>query len=152
MVIKVKIFPNMKKTLLWFFLLSILLLALFYLTLDGSFTWPLPKQDYIIFAGWAIITLVYFIITLKCSYYTLEKKYLSQKKLTKEYVYEYSKIIYIDENWSRKNNILLFVTDRGVAVYLILDKKQKLLDEMLKRCKNLKDRESVLIQFPNVKI
>lgn len=147
-----KIYPNMRKTLLWFFLLSIFLLALFYLTFDGQFVWPLPSRDYVIFAGWAIITAVYFVITLKCSYYTLEKKYLSQKKLTKEYAYEYNRIIYIDESWSRKNNILLFVTDRGDAIYLILDKKQILLDEMLKRCKNLRDRESVLVQFPKVKI
>lgn len=142
----------MAKILLWFFGLSLVLLFLFYLTFDGSFKWPISTKAYIAFAGWAVITLVYFVITLKFSYYTLEKKYLSQRKLTKEYVYEYNKIIYIDEAWSRKNKSLLFVTDRGDEIYLILDKKQVLLDEMLKRCKNLKDRESVLIQFPKVKI
>ncbi|MCH5171969.1 MAG: hypothetical protein J1F31_04015 [Erysipelotrichales bacterium] len=147
-----KIYPSKTKTLLWFFGVSLLILLLFYFTFDGRFKWPLLPQAYIAIAGWAIITAIYFFITLKLSYYTLEKKYLSQKKLTKEYIYEYNRIIYIDEAWSRKNKILLFVTDRGDAIYLVLDKKQVLLDEMLKRCKKLKDRESVLIQFPKVKI
>ena len=147
-----KIYPDKKKSLLWLSLLSIVLLFLLYLTVDGRFIWPLPIIDYYLFAGWAIITIIYFVITIKSGYYVLEKKYLSQRKLTKEYVYEYSKIIYIDEEWSRKNKILLFITDRGHSIYLMLDKQQVLLDEMLKRCKNLIDRESVSIQFPNVKL
>ena len=146
------IYPNMKKTLFYFFLISVLALFLFYLTIDGSFTFPFPTKDYIFFAGWLAITLVYFFITLKMSYYRLEKKGLYQKRMTKEYFYDYKEIIYIDEEWSRKNKILLFVTNRGHAIYLILDKKQTLLDEMLKRCPNLVSKDETKARFPNVKI
>ena len=72
--------------------------------------------------------------------------------MTKEYYFEYNDIIYIDEEWSRKNNILVFVTNRGHAIYLILDKKQVLLDEMLKRCPNLTTKEETKMRFPDVKI
>lgn len=146
-----KIYPNMKKTLIYFSLLSIGLLFLFYLTFDGSFTWPLPSKDYIIFAGWLVITVIYFVITLRGGYYILEKSGLRQKQLNKDLMYEYKRIIYINDEWSRKNGMLLFVTDRGDAKYLILDKKQILLDEMLKRCSKLMTREEVSNKFPNLK-
>ena len=152
LVINMIIYPNMKKTLLYFFAISIVVLFLFYLTIDGSFTFPFPTKDYIFFAGWLVITLTYFIITLKMSYYRLEKKGLYQKRMTKEYYFQYNDIIYIDEEWSRKNNILVFVTNRGHAIYLILDKKQTLLDEMLKRCPNLTTKEETKMRFPDVKI
>lgn len=147
-----RIFPNMKKTLIMFSVISLIILVLFYFYIDGSFTWPLPTKDYILFGGWLIITLVYLFITIRFGYYTLEKKALLQRRLTKEYMYEYNHIIYIDEEWSRKNKILLFVTDRGNTIYLIMDKKQVLLDEMLVRCKNLIDKETLLIKFPNIRL
>jgi len=147
-----KIYPNMKKTLLIFLGFSILILFVFYATFGGSFTWPPKTSDYILFAGWFIITAVYFVITLRMGYYTLEKDALYQRRLTKEFCYPYKEIIYIDEEWSRKNKILFFVTDRGTSIYLIMDKKQVLLEEMLKRCPKLLNKEEVQIRFPNVKL
>lgn len=152
LVIKMRIYPDMKRTLISFSIVSLLILVLFYFTFDGSFTWPLPIKDYIAFAGWLIITAVYFFITLRLGYYTVEKNALYQRRLTKVFCYQYKDVIYIDVDWSKKNKILFFVTNRGDTIYLMMDKKQLLLEKMLEKCHNLVEKDDIKRRFPNIKI
>ena len=147
-----KIYPSVKKTLIYFSVVAIILLFFLYLSLGHPFQFPFLTIDYIVFGAWLIMTTIFLIITIKCGYYIIDKKCIYQKRLTKTYCYQYNDIIYIDEKWSRKNKILFFVTNRGDSIYLVLDKNQILLDEVLKKCKNLKSKEEVRFQFPNLKL
>lgn len=146
-----KIKPALKKTMIMFTILALLMLIIFYSSL-GSFKWPPETFDYVLFGTWAILTASFLFVTIKYGYYTLEKKGLYQRRFTKVLFYEYDQVVFIDEKWSRKTNTLRFVMRNSDVRYLVADKKQVLIDEMIKRCKNTLSEEDFSIQYPQVKL
>ena len=116
------------------------------------FTWPPETSDYIIFGSWVLLTCGYLLVTIKWGYYTITKESLVQRRFTKELYYFYKDVVFIDEEYSIKNKTLRFVMKNGDVRYLISDKKNILLEEMLKRCKNRLEKEDFSIKYPNVKL
>ena len=83
-------------------------------------------------------------------YYEVGSKEIIVKRLGKVLHYRFNDILYIDEEQSRKKKTVTFVTSRGDAVYLTYDKEGKLIDILLKECKNLITLEELKAKFPNI--
>ena len=83
-------------------------------------------------------------------YYEVTNKEVIVKRLGKLLHYRFNEIIYIDEEQSRNKKTVTFVTSRGDAVYLTYDKEGKLIDILLKECKNLITLDELKAKFPNI--
>ena len=73
-------------------------------------------------------------------------------RFTKELVYEFNDILYIDEEYTKKHKTLLFYTNKGDSRFLILDKENIIYTTLLNKCKNLLTRDQFHTKFPNVKL
>ena len=83
-------------------------------------------------------------------YYEVTNKEVIVKRLGKLLHYRFNEILYIDEEQSRKKKTVTFVTSRGDAVYLTYDKEGKLIEILLKECKNLITLDELKARFPNI--
>lgn len=83
-------------------------------------------------------------------YYEVANKEVIVKRLGKLLHYRFNEILYIDEEQSRKKKTVTFVTSRGDAVYLTYDKEGKLIEILLKECKNLITLDELKAKFPNI--
>lgn len=146
-----KIRPNLTKTIISFVIVAVLLLVVLY-SFTGKWKWPLEYTDIVLFFSWAVLTGVYLYITIRYGFYELTKDSLNQRRFRTTYIHFYKDILFIDEEWSRKNNMLMFVRHDKRKVYLMLDKKQVLLDELLLRCKDNMTKEEFVSRYPEIKI
>lgn len=113
-------------------------------------TLPWDFLPYLIIAGWILGAVIFYIITIKMNYYVLHKKYVVVKKYNKELVYNFSEIIYIDEEQSLKKKTIIFATNKGHSRYLIFDKENILFNVMLQKCTNRISKEQLLMKFPKI--
>lgn len=95
--------------------------------------------------------LAVFIPSLVNGYYTIENDYFIIKRVSKEYVFTYSNIEYIDEEASRKKHKVIFYVKGAKMQYLIADKDNILLETLLKKCKNVKSKDRFLRDHPEEK-
>ena len=89
-----------------------------------------------------------FIPSLINAYYKIENTSFSVKRLSKEYVYTYSNIEFIDFELSEKKKKVIFYIKGGKMQYLLADKDNVLMETLKKKCKNLKNKEEFLIAHP----
>ncbi|MDY0177652.1 MAG: hypothetical protein GX807_00070 [Erysipelotrichia bacterium] len=123
--------------------------ALWWLFLDsGAWDW----RQWTVIAVFAASTIFFYILSILQNYYILERKYVLIHRFKKEMIYYFSDVIYIDEKYSKKHKMILFVTNRGDVRYLTFDKKGVLYQAMLERCSNLVDFETLKFRHPNVKL
>lgn len=137
-------------------LISILLILAGAIVLFASTFWIFIFQKWdwyqtFIIVFFAVASLVIYFFTLFGYYYVADKKLLAVRKYTKVMIYEYDKIIYVDEKSSKKM-FLAFVTNRGDTIYLINDKKRKVYETLIEKCPNLLSKEDLYRRFPKVKI
>lgn len=98
-----------------------------------------------IFAGLFIAT---YLMALFGQKYIVEDKYFIVKRLTREYQYDYSNIVFIDiEKSKRKNMVILFSKKSGLR-YLLGDKEGKLLETLIKKCPNTMTIEEFRRAYP----
>lgn len=114
--------------------------------------WPWSVTPWILTIGWLIGAIVFYIITIVSNYYVLHKKYVSVFKYRKELVYNFSEIIYIDEEQSEKKKVICFVTNKLHVRYLNFDKDNVLYPVMLQKCNNRLDKETFTSLHPDIKI
>ncbi len=130
-------------------------------TLIGAVLVFLGFYQFFVTSNWTVfqwlIIMVYlaiciciFIAVYFNHYYEVTNKEIIVKRLGKVLHYRFNEILYIDEEQSRKKKTVTFVTKRGDAVYLTYDKEGKLLDILLKECKNLISLEELKSKFPNI--
>lgn len=146
-----RIKPKLTKTIISFVCLSIFLLAVMYLP-TTTFAWPPTTLDYVIFGIWLAMTIFFLFITIVYGYYEIQDEALMQRRFTKQIFYYYDEVVYIDEEWSRKNGTLLFIDKRGNKHYLIMDAKGILLEQMCKKCRHLLSEEQLSGKYPHVKL
>lgn len=79
----------------------------------------------------------------KCFYYT---------RFGKEEVFEFKKVLYIDEPYTEKHKALCFYLNTGKLKFISFDKDKKILDVFLSHCKNTITREQFISRFPNIKL
>lgn len=121
---------------------------LFWLFLVPDWDW----QQWTVIAVFIISTIFFYVLTIFQNYYILEKKYVLVHRFKKEMYYYFSDVIYIDEKYSKKHKMILFVTNRGDIRYLTFDRKGILYETMLDKCTNLIDEGTLKIRFPNIKL
>ena len=146
-----KLKPNRLRITLYFLLTSIiLLLVIVGMCFTIFFYEPFGYKQIIILAAWLLLSLVCLLTLEKNYYFFIDEKYISVVRFNKEVVYQYNEIIYIDIEYSEKHSNILFITKHGHARYILHDREKKMLGILKDKCRNLKDRESVVRQFPNL--
>lgn len=153
-----RIFPKKSKILKLFSIYSLVLLVLIYLIFSSRFGWAYVEenqiqnciiQDVISLAIWLVICVLSLFVFTTQNYYVLLKDGIVHHKWIKEDKYNFSDIIYIDEEYTEKHKTMLFYNKKGKPIYLVLDKDEKIFKEIKNRSKNLISKEEFYIKFPN---
>ena len=113
-----------------------------------QWTW----HPWAIIAVWTVISVFLIIAALVGTYYEVEKSYVIVHKGTKKLVYNYSDVVYIDEEQSRKRKMVCFYTRQGHCRYILFDKKGILFKVMLANCKKRLSEEEFKERYPQVKL
>ena len=98
-----------------------------------------------VFVGLFIAT---YLMALFGQKYIVEDKYFIVKRLTREYQYDYSNIIFIDVDQSKRKNMVILFTKKGGLRYLLGDKEGKLLEILIKKCPNTMTVEEFRRAYP----
>lgn len=136
------------------FIISMIVVGVvfFFIFFKQFTTLPWDYLPYLLISIWVVGAVLFYIITIKSSYYVLHKKYVVFRKYGKELIYNFSDVLYIDEEKSLKKKTIIFVTNKGHTRYLIFDKKNVLFNVMIQKCNNRISKEQLLMKFPNVEI
>ncbi len=113
-----------------------------------EWTW----QPYAIIIVWFVISTFLIVAALLGSYYEVEKKYVVVHKGAQKLVYNYSDVVYIDEEQSVKKKMVCFYTRQGHCRYLMFDKKGILYKVMIANCKDRLSKEEFQARYPQVKL
>ena len=97
---------------------------------------PFGVSQGVFIAAFAILFLITYLMALWGQRYIIEDKYFIVKRLTKEYQYDYSSIIFCDIEESKKKNMVIIFTKKSRTKYLLGDKEGKLLETIIKKCPN----------------
>ena len=92
------------------------------------------------------------ILSLTRNFYVIESKFIVVVKGTKNYVYDYDDVVYIDKEQSERKRVLTFCTNKGSVRYLPYDKEGKIYETFIKKCHNLLDLDEFRNKYPNAKI
>ncbi len=95
-----------------------------------------------------VVFIVTYIPTITCFYYIIEDKYFIQKRIGKDYQFEYKNIVYIDIEQSEKKKMVIFYSSTARMRYLFQDKEGKLYETLLKKCPNIMTKEEFLRKHP----
>lgn len=156
-----RIYPKKSKLLKLFSIYSIVLLLLIYGLFSSRFGWAyqdpsmIPScifQDVICIIIWIVISIASYLIFTKQNYYVILKDGIVHHKRTKEVKYTYEEILYIDEEYTKKHETLLFYTSKGRPIYLVMDKDEKIFNSIKKHAKNLMTKQDYHNKFPNVSL
>ena len=109
-------------------------------------------QPYAIIAIWLAMSVFLIVAALCSSYYEVNKKYVVVVKGRQRLVYNYSDVVYIEEEQSVKKKTVAFYTKQGHARYLMFDSKGILYKAMLQNCTNRLTKEEFEQQYPKVKL
>ena len=136
------------------FLLAFLFLgvALFFMCWTIFFDFPWDFRQPLIIGLWVVSGIVFLILSLTQNYYILSKKYVTVKRYTKELIYYFADVIYIDEEKSMKKKMIHFYTRQGHPRYLNFDRKGILYQTMLEKCENRMSKEEFERTHPDVKL
>ena len=171
-----RIYPQKSKILKIFALYALVLLLLIYGIFSSRFGWAYQGEEMLVscivqdvacIVVWIVLCVIsYFILNLdkekftgsnklpivltKQNYYVILKEGIIHHKWTKEVRYEFKDILYIDEEYTEKHSTLLFYTSKGHAIYLVLDKEEKILKAVQNKSRNLISKQEYHNRFPNV--
>ena len=109
-------------------------------------------QPWLIIGVWVALSAFLIVLVLVGSYYEVEKRYVVVVKAKQRVVYNYSDVVYIDEEQSERRKMVCFYTRQGHCRYLLFDKKQILYKVMLANCKNRLSKEEFKFKYPQVKL
>lgn len=121
----------------------------------SEFLKPIKEWSWIpwvILAIWISLSTFLIIAVLLGSYYEVEKRYVVVHKGKQKIVYNYSDVVYIDEEQSERRKMVCFYTRQGHTRYLLFDKKGILYKVMLSNCKDRLSKEEFKSKYPQVKL
>lgn len=153
-----RIFPKKSKILKLFSIYSLVLLILIYLIFSSRFGWAYVDesqiqnciiQDVISLIIWLVISSLSLFVFTTQNYYVLLKDGIVHHKWIKEDKYNFSDVIFIDEEYTEKHKTMLFYNKSGNPIYLVLDKDEKIFKEVKNHSKNLISQEEFRVKFPN---
>lgn len=144
---------KLQRIIITFLAASILgAIIIFSFTFSFFFELPWDFKPYLIISIWALSSLFFFFLTVFSNYYILQKKYVEVHRFKKVLIYNFSDILYIDEEKSLRQKTIYFYTRQGHVRYLTFDKKGLLYKAMLEKCVNRMDKEEFYRKHPDVKI
>ena len=88
-----------------------------------------------------VMSIILCILSMRNTYYILNDSRVIHVRLGKEVSYEWSHIVYIDQEWSEKHKTLDFFLESGKECYLSFDKEGKLYEYALRNCRLLEQEE-----------
>ena len=109
-------------------------------------------QPWVILGIWFGTSVLLIVLTLTTSYYEINKRYVIVHKGRQKLCYNYSDVVYIDEEQSLKKKTVTFYTRQGHARYLIFDRKGLLYKVMIANCTNRLTKEEFHQKYPKVKL
>lgn len=140
-----------KKITLYVFITFLVFLGTFYFGF-GSKKWPPETIDYVILVILFVSMVILDIFAIKSTYYTIVNNAIIQHRFGKINYYDYSRIIYIDKDYSLKHKALTMVMDDGKIIFLTFDKEGKIYEMALKNAKKLISKEELNKKFPKIKV
>lgn len=88
-----------------------------------------------------VMSVILCVLSIRNTYYILNNSRVIHVRLGKEVSYEWSHIVYIDQEWSEKHKTLDFFLESGKECYLAFDKEGKLYEYALRNCRLLEQEE-----------
>ena len=142
-----------KRTLKIFFIADIIFAVLLFLSCMNLFIFQKwGATQIVIIALYVIISIFMLVLSLVRNFYVVEPKYLVVVKGTRVMNYDYSDVVYIDEETSKRKKTVYFCTNKGLVRYLPFDKDGKILNIMVSKCKNRLELDEFRRRYPNAKI
>lgn len=140
-----------KRIVIIFIILFFVFEAIFYFSFQRNVLWPFDQSFYIYTPALLISSAFFCYISITQTYYIIDKQKIQHFKMSKQYEYRWSEIIYIDQEWSKKHKMLLFYQEDGRGRYLAFDKKGVIWDYAIKYS-HLISEEEFRERFPKVKL
>ena len=109
---------------------------------------PFGVAQGVFFGAFFVLFLVTYLMALFGQRYIIEDKYFIVKRLAKEYQYDYSSIIFLDVEQSKKKKMVIIFTKKSGTKYLLGDKDGKLLETVIKKCPNTMTVEEFRRAYP----
>ena len=98
-----------------------------------------------------IMSVVFCVLSIKNTYYIVESHYIAHFKMGHEDRYNYTDIIFIDEEWSKKHKMLQFYLKDGKSRTLAFDKEGLIFKYAVEKSHQI-SIEEFHAKFPNIKI
>lgn len=90
-----------------------------------------------------VLAVILCVVSIKNTYYILNDVRVIHVRLGKEVSYEWSHVVYINEEWSKKHKTLDFFLESGKECFLSFDKEGKLYEYALRNSRLLEQEEFV---------
>ena len=91
-----------------------------------------PQIIIIVAMGLALVG--FYFLSIFTYYYEIDKHSFVMKRLFKTYEFEYKNIEFIDEENSKRKNLIIFYSKTAKMRYLIADREGKVLETLIKKC------------------
>ena len=147
-----KVYQNPLRMTITFIIASLFCALLIFSFLFPIFLdWPWDFRQYLIIALWLVSSVVFYIISIKFNFYIIESKCIIVQRYKKTMYYYYNDIVYIDEEYSKKHKMVLFVTNKKDVRYMVFDRKQEIYKTLLNKCHNLLTYEQLIAKYGEIK-
>ena len=119
---------------------------------DGGFhAKPWSLNQTLFFVIFAVIFLITYIPSVTCFYFIIEDDHFTQKRIGKDYQFEYKNIEFIDIEKSQKKKMVIFYSSTAKMRYMIGDKNGVLLETLIKKCPKVMSVEEFRRRHPEEK-
>ena len=109
-------------------------------------------QDVIVIIIYMILAIVSLFILFKENYYVILNDGFVHHRWVKDLKIRFNEILYIDEEYTKKNKTILFYTDKGSSFFMILDDEDKLYNLIKEKSKNLMSKDEYHKKFPKISL
>ena len=148
-----KLVVDRKRTFITFVIADLVFAVLLFLSCINLFFFQkFGATQIVIIALFVFISIFMLVLSLVRNFYVVEPKYLVVVKGTRVMNYDYSDVVYIDEETSKRKKTVTFCTNKGHVRYLPFDKEGKIYDVMVSKCKNRLELDEFRRRYPNAKI
>lgn len=148
-----KVPADRKRTLITFVIADLIFAALIFLSCINIFLFQkFGAVQIAIIALYVFFSVFMLVLSLTRNFYVIESKYLVAVRGTKNYIYNYEDVVYIEKEQSERKRTLTFCTNQGIVRYLPFDKDGKIYTTFCNKCHNLLDLEEFRRRYPKAKI
>ena len=127
--------------------------AIFYVSFQGvnGKLWPLDKSFYFYTPALIVASIIFCVLSLTQTYYEIQGAIFIHSKMGKVVEYNFSNIVYVDQEFSEKKKMFRFFTRDGQEHLLVFDKNAELYQTALRKC-TLISKEEFERRFSNKKM